>query len=140
VNLGYLGAIEPSGRGHAVGESSGVFRQAAASGSRVGLTVLVLALLVVVATRVDLQAFNLVTSPKSFADPAAQRVISRAQMARIKGALAVYEVERGELPERLEALVEAGILGDTDVRYPWREKYYYRRTSGGGFVLLPPLR
>ncbi|HZA13791.1 MAG TPA: DUF4388 domain-containing protein [Myxococcaceae bacterium] len=140
VNLGYARAIEPSGRGHAVGETSGVFRQAARSGSRVVLTALVLALLVAVATRVDVHAFNLASSPKSFADPAAQRVISRAQISRIEAALSVYEVERGELPERLEALVEVGILADTDVRYPWREKYYYRRTSGGGFVLLPPLR
>jgi hypothetical protein len=140
VNLGYLKSFEPSRRGHAVGEPSGVFRQAAVSGSRVVLTVLVLGLLVVVATRVDVRAFNLAASPKSFADPAAQRVISRAQLSRIQSALAVYEVERGELPDRLEALVETGILGATDVRYPWREKYYYRRTSGGGFVLLPPLR
>jgi hypothetical protein len=140
VNLGYAAPIEPSRRGQAVGETSGVFRQVARSGSRVVLTALVLALLVVVATRVDVHSFNLAASPKSFADPAAQRVISRAQMSRIQAALSVYEVERGEMPERLEALVEAGILAETDVRYPWREKYYYRRTSGGGFVLLPPLR
>lgn len=140
VNLGYLKRIEPSRRGHAVGEPSGVFRRAATTGGRVAVTVLVLALLVLVGTRVDLHALHLATSPRSFEDPAAQRVISRAQISRIEAALAVYEVERGELPDRLEALVDTGILAETDVRYPWREKYYYRRTSGGGFVLLPPLR
>jgi hypothetical protein len=44
------------------------------------------------------------------------------------------------LPIELRALVEAGLLSQDDLRYPWREAYYYRRLDGQQFVLLPPLR
>jgi hypothetical protein len=140
VNLGYLKVIAPAGRTHAVGENINVLRQTGAWVGRMGVTALVLGAVVLVGTSVDVNPFSLGTSPRSFADPASQRVISRAQMSRIEAALGVYEVEKGELPERLDALVEEGLLAATDVRYPWREKYYYRRTAAGGFVLLPPLR
>lgn len=143
VGLGYLRAIEPTGQSEAVGDTqtgSGVGRIAVAL-ARVVVTMLVLVALAAVASRVDLDAFSLSTSPaSSYADPAAQRFIARAQVSRIEAALDVYRLERGELPDRLDALVEAGLLGREDLRYPWREAYYYRRTSPGDFVLLSPLR
>ena len=67
-------------------------------------------------------------------------MISRAQLARIEAALEVYRLEKGEWPEALDSLVAAGLLKGHDLRHPWRETYYYRRTPEGRFVLLPPLR
>jgi hypothetical protein len=86
-------------------------------------------------------AISLASSPAStFSDPAAERLISRAQVKRIEGALEVFRLERGELPEKLDALVEAGLLKPEELRYPWREQYYYRRLAAREFVLLPPLQ
>jgi hypothetical protein len=35
-------------------------------------------------------------------------------------------------------LADAQLVTPEDLRYPYREPYYYRRTQAG-FVLLPPL-
>src|SRR5690606_11701784 len=85
VNLGYLKVIPPSGRTHAVGggAEAGVVGRVLGAVGRVAISMMVLAALGLVASRVNLQAFSLTSSPSSFADPAAQRLISRAQMARI---------------------------------------------------------
>ena len=108
---------------------------------RVALTGIVLACLGAMASRVDTDAFSFSSSPAStYADPAAQRFIGRAQVARIAAALEVYRLEKGEVPPALDALVDAGLLGRDDLRYPWRDPYYYRRLSRADFVLLPPLR
>jgi hypothetical protein len=105
----------------------------------------------VVATMVVLGMFALVVSRSayasaegpaatSFADPAAQRHVSQAQCVRIEAALEVFQLERGELPEHLDSLVQAGLLKPEELSYPWREPYYYRRIAARQFVLLPPLR
>ncbi|NVJ05826.1 DUF4388 domain-containing protein [Myxococcus sp. AM001] len=75
-----------------------------------------------------------------FADAAAQRHVSQAQRVRIEAALEVFRLERGELPERLDSLVQAGLLKPGELKYPWREEYYYRRLAARQFILLPPLR
>jgi len=69
---------------------------------------------------------------------AISRVIARTQLVRLESALELYRTEHGEYPPALSALVEGELLGDSDLRYPWKEPYYYRRTAQG-FVLLPPL-
>jgi len=139
VNLGYLKVIAAGGRTHAVGGGESVGQRVVSAALRLCVSVLMLAALAFVGTRVNFSAFSF-TSPSGFADPAAQRVIARAQMARIEAALSVYRLEKGEVPDRLEALVEAGLLAQHDIRHPWRDPYFYRRTDSGGFVLLPPLR
>ncbi len=139
VNQGYLAPVAPSGRTHAVGGSETRFGRAVGAAGRVAVTVAVLALLVLIGSRLNLEAVSFGQSAAQFNDPAAQRMISRAQMARIEAALDVYRLEAGELPDGLSRLVEAGLLTETDVRHPWRAPYHYRRTDTG-FVLLPPLR
>lgn len=69
---------------------------------------------------------------------AVARVIAKAQLVRLESALELYRTEHGEYPPALKALVEGELVSDQDLRYPWKEPYYYRRT-GQGFVLLPPL-
>jgi hypothetical protein len=73
-------------------------------------------------------------------DPAVQRMMGKNQMNRIRAAIDVHWLEKGSLPDRLEALVEAGLLTADELRYPWREPYYYRKGEARNFVLLPPLR
>ena len=46
---------------------------------------------------------------RSFADPAAQRLVSQAQRARIGAALEVFRLEHGVLPEQLSELVQEGL-------------------------------
>jgi hypothetical protein len=72
-------------------------------------------------------------------DNGAQRFLARSQLARLRGALEVYRLEQGAYPERLEALVEAGLASPRDLRYPWSQQYHYRRRPEGRFVLLPPV-
>jgi hypothetical protein len=105
------------------------------------VSLLMVAVLAYLASRLDFGAFRLnASSGSSYSDPAAQRVISKQQLARIASALALYKLEKGDLPDALESLVSEGLLQGDDLRYPWREPYFYRRAEAGTFVLLPPLR
>jgi hypothetical protein len=140
VNLGYLRLIVPEGKVQQVAGGGELRQRAFGALGRVAVSFVVLAAVGLVASRVNLESFNLSGSGSSFADPAAQRTISRTQLARIEAALDVYQLERGELPESLEGLVATGLLRHNDLRHPWRESYYYRRMPEGGFVLLAPLR
>jgi len=66
------------------------------------------------------------------------RLLSHDQLVRLQSALELYKTEHGEYPAALGQLVEGQLVTDQDLRYPYRENYYYRRTQQG-FVLLPPL-
>lgn len=139
VNLEYVKPVYPEGRAHEGGPP--LMERLGGAIGRVLVTMGVLALLGLVGSRLNLDSISLWASPSaSYADPAAQHLLSRAQISRIEAALDVYRLEKGEVPERLDALVEAGLLAHEDLHYPWRDAYYYRRTSPSGFVLLPPLR
>jgi Domain of unknown function (DUF4388) len=73
---------------------------------------------------------------------ATARLLARDQLLRLEGALELYKVEHGEYPSDLRALIDGGMLAETDLSYPFPDPYYYRRTGQGaqqGFVLLPPL-
>ncbi len=139
VNLEYVRAISPTGRA-AVSEA-GLLLRVGGLVARAMVTLLVLAALGFVATRLEPDSWDLGSdSASSYADPATQRLVAQAQRARISAALEVFRLEKGALPEKLGALVEAGLLQQDDLRYPWREEYYYRRVSDRQFILLPPLR
>ena len=69
---------------------------------------------------------------------AVARLLSHDQLVRLEGALELYKTEHGEYPPGLHQLVEGQLVTEQDLRYPYRESYYYRRTQQG-FVLLPPL-
>lgn len=66
------------------------------------------------------------------------RLLARDQLLRLESAIELYRTEHGEYPQNLAALVEGEQVTAEDLRYPYREPYYYRRTQQG-FVLLPPL-
>jgi len=69
-----------------------------------------------------------------------QQAVARAQVSRLEAALDVYRLEKGEYPPSLQALVDTRLVSTSDLRYPWRDPYYYRRVAPQEFILLPPLR
>ena len=69
---------------------------------------------------------------------AVARLLSHDQLVRLESALELYRTEHGEYPQLLKQLVEGQVVTEGDLKYPYREPYYYRRTAQG-FVLLPPL-
>ncbi len=140
LNLEYIRGIQPSGRAASVG-GAGLLVRVGGMVARGVVTMIVLVALGFVGSRLKPDTWDLGDeSASSYADPATQRLLSRAQQARIEAALEVFRLEKGALPEGLEALVEGGLLQREDLRYPWRDDYYYRRTSDRQFILLPPLR
>jgi len=140
LNLDYIRAIQPTGRAASAG-GAGLLVRVGGMVARGVVTMMVLAALGFVGSRLKPDTWDLGDeSASSYADPATQRLVARAQQARIEAALEVFRLEKGALPERLEALVEVGLLQREDLRYPWRDDYYYRRTSDRQFILLPPLR
>lgn len=143
VNGGFVRPVPGVGRVEEVAPPTGAggLGRAGRLLGRLVASALLLGALGFLATQVRFEALSLGRSTATtFTDPAAQRFISRHQIARIEAALEVYLAETGEVPTSLAALVDAGLLGREDLRYPWRDDYYYRRTGPGRFVLLPPLR
>ncbi len=141
VNLEYLRVVPAAGRVrvHDVGRS--VPASLVARAARVLLTSGVLAGVAFLAPRLNLHTAPLKrASTSQYVDPAAQRLISTAQLRRIRSALELYRLERGPFPEQLKALVEVGLLAPEDLHFPWRDSYYYRKLQNGDFILLPPLR
>ena len=135
----YVRAVDPEGgRAPAPGDERLLARMAGTVG-RVVATMVVLGMFALVVAR-SAYASPEGSAATSFADPAAQRHVSQAQCVRIEAALEVFQLERGELPEHLDSLVQAGLLKPEELSYPWREPYYYRRIAARQFVLLPPLR
>ena len=111
------------------------------SSGRLGLAALGLTGLALLLSQSNIPRMRLAPSAtSSYRDSSLQRVISRSQIGRIASALQVYRAEKGQLPDKLEALVGLDLLGEGDLHYPWSENYYYHRISDQEFVLLPPLR
>jgi hypothetical protein len=139
INLEYIRPLSADGR-PASTERNSVLRAVGRGVGNVGVSMATLAAILFVAIQLS-GVISLASSPaSSFADPAGQRFISRAQIKRIEAALEVFRLEKGEVPEKLDALVQAGLLKPEELRYPWREQYYYRRLAAREFVLLPPLQ
>ena len=142
LNLDYIRAHHVSALGLTASAGGGsLLVRVGGLVARAAVTVLVLAALGFVGSRLRPDTWDLgEASATSFSDPATQRLVARAQRVRIEAALEVFRLEKGNLPDKLDSLVEVGLLQPEDLRYPWREDYYYRRTSDRQFILLPPLR
>ncbi|MFZ5439697.1 MAG: DUF4388 domain-containing protein [Myxococcota bacterium] len=141
INLEYARGVPPAGRGGDDFETDS--RASAVLGvvGRIAVTMVVVGVLLFIGTRIDFGAINLGRSnATTYTDPAAQRFASRQQMSRLSAAIELYRLEKGALPMALTELVEAGLLSADDLRFPWRDPYFYRRGDDGSFVLLPPLR
>lgn len=139
INLGYLKPL--SGGAHArdggLGRRERWTQRLVNFAGRVATTLVLLGLGALVVTRFAAQASS--GGPQAYADPAAKRLVARAQLSRIEAAVAVSTLSHGEPPEKLEELVESGILSEGDLRYPWGEPYHYRKSGKASYVLLSPL-
>ena len=139
-NLGYLRPIPPARRTAVVGAyAHDGWARLRVAGTRVVATVALAAALAGIAYWVDERGLLLRGDAETVRDNAPERFLARYQLARLKSALEVYRLERGEYPAALDALVDAGLAARRDLRYPWPADWYYRRTPEGRFVLLPPV-
>lgn len=138
INLEYIRPLTGAGQ-TASSDREGILAKIGGGLGRLGASMATLGAILFLVMQLS-GSLSLASSPAStFADPATQRFISRAQLKRIEAALEVYRLEKGELPEKLEGLVQAGLLKPEELRYPWREPYHYRRLAAREFVLLPPV-
>jgi hypothetical protein len=77
------------------------------------------------------------SSTRTFQDPAARELLHHNQQRRVYAALELYRLENGRYPDALDSLVEAGLLAEGDLRYPWRRPRVYRRDGDRVLVLRP---
>jgi hypothetical protein len=141
ANLGHANALMPVGEPDLPEDDIGLGDRVRGALGRLAVSMVVLAGIVGVVLGTQLNPWAVRSSAGAgFAEGVLRQQISRAQVSRIEGALAVYRLERGEVPTSLDALVDQGLLSSTDVQFPWAERYYYRRVGPQEFILLPPLR
>ena len=141
ANLGHVNALMPVGEPDLPEDDIGLGDRVRGALGRLAVSMVVLAGIVGVLLGTQLNPWAVQSSTGAgFAEGVLRQQITRAQVSRIEGALAVYQLERGEVPTSLDALVEQGLLSSTDVRFPWADRYYYRRVGPQEFILLPPLR
>ena len=141
ANLGHVSALMPVGEPDLPEDDIGLGDRVRGALGRLAVSMVVLAGIVGVVLGTQLNPWAVRSSAGAgFAEGVLRQQISRAQVSRIEGALAVYRLERGEVPTSLDALVDQGLLSSTDVQFPWAERYYYRRLGPQEFILLPPLR
>ncbi|MBH23045.1 MAG: hypothetical protein CMH57_01030 [Myxococcales bacterium] len=65
---------------------------------------------------------------------------SSVQLQRIRNAVLVYQSRYGELPTRLESLVDRGLLVERDLTFPDYGNTYVYRPDGDTFILVRPKR
>jgi hypothetical protein len=137
VNLGYLRAVSAADTGTSrIGARARWSQRLVVLAGRVAMALVLLGAVLLIATRLELGS----VAERRFADPAARRLASRAQLSRIRAAIGVFELRRGRSPESLKELVSHGILSEEELSYPWGQPFYYRRTGETSYVLLPPIR
>jgi hypothetical protein len=138
VEEGYLDVEEPKTDANKSSLSRGDKLLQWLSRWTVGLALI--ALIGLTATRSRHSPFAISTDEYTLDDPAISRIASRAQLVRIHTGLETYALERGGLPNKLEELSTVGILSGHELRYPWRNQYYYRKVSENSYILLPPVQ
>jgi Domain of unknown function (DUF4388)/Type II secretion system (T2SS), protein G len=141
VNLDYLKALPALGDPDPLQDEVSVVDRVRGTLGRIAVSTVVLAGLVLVAVSSNLNPWSLSGSARmGFEESAVQQAVARAQVSRLEAALDVYRLEKGEYPPSLQALVDTRLVSTSDLRYPWRDPYYYRRVAPQEFILLPPLR
>ncbi len=141
VNLEYLKALPALGDPDPLQDEVSVLDRVRGTLGRIAVSTVVLAGLVLVAVSSNLNPWSLSGSARTgFEESAVQQAVARAQVSRLEAALDVYRLEKGEYPPSLQSLVDTSLVSPSDLRYPWRDPYYYRRVAPQQFILLPPLR
>ncbi len=142
VNTGKIQPVEPEGKekGQKLGLGGKSLRERAVGAvTQLGMTAVVLAVVLGLSYLVNVQEVATATGERAFSDSAGQHVIAGTELQRLGAALAVYRLEKGTFPEKLDDLRAAGLVSERDLRYPYHEPYFYRRKSDRAYVLLPPI-
>jgi hypothetical protein len=138
VNAGVLKAIPPAR--HERTQSDRLRDRVVSSATRLGMNLLVLAVAALVVGLMEFQRSSSSATEPTFLDRSGERLIASTDRERVANALAVYRLEKGEFPERLDDLAGTGLLPRSDRRRPMADAFYYRRPSPQEYVLLLPLR
>lgn len=72
-----------------------------------------------------------------FLDQSVEQLLSKSHLQRLQRALAVYHAENGKFPERLQDLVDSGLVSERELCFPWRSNYFYERDETSYQLLRP---
>jgi hypothetical protein len=142
VNTGKLQPVQPETREKGeLGFAGKSLREHATSiVARLGMTAVVVVVITGLAYLLNVQEVASGGGVRMFADRSAQHLVAGTELRRIDAALAVFRLETGAFPEKLEELEKAGLLPERDLRYPFSTPYFYRRSGSQSYVLLPPIQ
>jgi hypothetical protein len=102
-----------------------------------GMYVFIVGLLFVLYRTVDVYSLFEGGENRDFQNPVARELVGKSHMKRLQAALEVFRLENGHYPEKLEELLNTGLLTEAQLRFPWRNPRVYRKIDSG-FVLLRP--
>ncbi len=141
VNTGKVQPLEPEKKekGELGLGTKSLKERAASIVARLGMTAVVVAVVAGLSYLLNVQEVANGSGVREFSDRTAQHLVASTEIRRIDAALAVFRLETGSFPEKLQELAQAGLLPEKDLRYPFATPYYYRRTGQDAYVLLPPI-
>jgi len=103
-----------------------------------GMYVFIVGLLYVLYQTVDVFALFESSENRTLQNPVTRELVGQSYQDRLESALEAYRLEKGHYPEELNQLVEAELVAESALRFPWRNQRVYR-SNGDGYVLLRPL-
>lgn len=123
-----------SARQHAIRWARGIVRTA--------VTVLIVLCFVALAVRVGVPESSASTARSSVSGrPSALDTLETARhLERLEAAIEVFRLKSGRLPESLDEVVGAGLIGERALTYPAYETTYFYERSAQGYQLYPPRR
>lgn len=107
---------------------------------RGGLLVLAVLVVVVGLERFGIQAARFFSQVRDdgYHTMALERLLSRGREGYLREALDTYRALHDRYPERLEALVEVGLVRENDLVFPWGKRFVYQGDESR-YTLLPPM-
>ncbi|RMG12237.1 MAG: DUF4388 domain-containing protein [Deltaproteobacteria bacterium] len=137
VEEGYLRAIEPKGKSTrpVAGSERDLVRTVKRTAVQAGIGLFVLAVMATLALLAVRMSSPLGTR---YVPRTGEELLAGNALARLEQALEVYRLETGSYPERLDRLVEAGLVHRAELSWPYGTPYWYQR-NGDGYELLRPL-
>jgi hypothetical protein len=101
------------------------------------LVIGVVLLLCIRMSDINISALFFETDTRLVRDPITKELLDRVQMRRIQTGLEVYRLEVGRYPDTLDELASGNLLRNKDLRFPWKNTYFYERRDGHYQLLRP---
>ena len=70
-----------------------------------------------------------VQGQQGYQDTRIRELVSANQIHHIRNALEFTGLNTVIIPEKLERLVDVGLLGARDLNFPWEEPFYYQASA-----------